>query len=40
MIARQANMKVFAFSLITNKCVIEYDVDEEGKESENLGNFD
>jgi purine nucleoside phosphorylase len=28
--ARHCDMKVFAFSLITNKCVTEYDDDEEG----------
>lgn len=29
-IARHCEMKVFAFSLITNKCVTEYEDDEEG----------
>lgn len=29
--ARHCDMKVFAFSLITNKCVTDYDNHEEGK---------
>ena len=30
-VARQGNMKVFAFSLITNKCITSYENDEEGE---------
>lgn len=30
-IARHCDMKVFAFSLVTNRCVTEYDTAEEGE---------
>ena len=33
-VARHCGMRVFAFSLVTNKCIMEWDTDEEANHEE------